>query len=313
MLTNMVTFLCAQVLFVSIYASEYQQIIDRAKPPYQLVCDVQELFKDPSFLQAFVQRENSMTNSERRNIAIKHSLKKISRWNYVFKTPQVSGHILKLGPIHWTNSFGGFAVRAKEVTNKNVSRVAYQQLIEDVIIKKNLKHVRTINKYLLPIPGRDHKHLSDDNFIVVVPDLQQMLLSPEENLLTYKTIEEALLEEILEELRVISRNAYIADMKMPNCVFGKDGLVYLIDTEQTNRAHESDFFLKNPKQMQADAEYGLKWIERLKKARDNDYYHTMVKVIRASEPYYEMGIEKDDQPTLTSEFIMLTEQLRESF
>jgi len=294
-------------------AAEYQHIIDRAQLPAHASKQVDALFKDPEFIRAFIERKNCISNAERRKVAQKHQMHKISRWNYVFRTPEVPGYILKLGPIHWTNSFGGFAVREKEVTNKNVSRVAYQQLIEDVIEKRNLKHIRVIKKYLYPIPGKDHTQLSDDNFIVVAQDISDMLLSPEENLLHYKTIDATLFEEILEELRIVCREAYIADMKAPNCVFGKDGKVYLIDTEQTNRAHEDDFFLKNPQQMQADTEYGLKWIERLKKTRDTDYYQKMLEVIRQSAPYYEMGIEKDDAPTLTPEFTALTEQLRESF
>ncbi len=298
--------------------NEYSDIIDKAVPPAVPSAQLDLLFQDPDFVKAFIVRENIVTNAERRKIAEKYAMKKISRWNYVFKTPYVPGYILKLGPIHWTNSFGGFNVRAKEVTNKNVSRVAYQQLIARVIEQEGLKHVRVVDKYLYEIPGipgkRSHKKLCDDNFVVLAKDEEGLLLSPEENLFHYKTLEQDSFDEFIEELRIISRKAYVADMKSPNCVFGKDGKAYLIDTEQTNRAHEDDFFLKNPQQMAADTEYGLKWIERLKKPREDDeYYYKMLEVIRSSAPYYEMGIEVDDRPTVTPKFIALTEQLRESF
>lgn len=295
--------------------NEYSHIISKAVPPAEVITQVDYLFQDQRFIEAFIQRKNSMSNAQRRVIAQSYDLKKISRWNYVFKTPLVPGYILKLGPIHWTNSFGGFAVREKEVSNKNVSRVAYQQLIEQVIQNKGLKNIAVIKKYLYEIPGssdtpRSEKKLCDENFIVLVEDKTDMLLAPEENLGRYKSIT----SEQLEELRVIAREAYIADFKMPNCVFGKDGKIYLIDTEQTNRAKQDDFFLKNPVQMASDTAYGLQWIERLTKARDDEhYYQTMFNVIRASAPYYDMGIEPDDKPTVSQEFIDLTNELRESF
>ena len=37
----------------------------------------------------------------------------------------------------------------------------------------------------------------------------------------------------------------------------------------------------------------------------------MLQVLRSSGPYYEMGIEPDDISTLSSEFIALTDKLRE--
>jgi len=294
---------------------EYSSIINQAVPPTSVKTQVDLLFQDPEFVQAFIQRENTMSNKQRRIIAQKYFLQKISRWNYVFKTPLVPGYILKLGGIHWTNSFGGSSVRAKDASNKNVSRVAYQQLIAQVIQNRQLKHVCVVKKYLYEIPGnpnipRSEKKLCDDNFIVLAQDLTDQLLTPEENYARYKTIT----QEQLEELNVIAREAYIADFKMMNCVFGKDDKIYLIDTEQTNRAHEDDFFLKNPEQMAKDTAWGLKWIGRLTKVRDDEkYYQTMLEVLRSSGPYYEMGIEPDDNPTVTQEFIALIEKLRESF
>ena len=295
--------------------NQYSHIIDQAVPPIIVQSQVDVLFQDPQFVQAFIQRANTMSNKQRRVITQKYLLQKISRWNYVFKTPLVPQYILKLGGIHWTNSFGGCVVREKDASNKNVSRVAYQQLIAQVIEEKQLKHVRVIKKYLYEIPSnsgisRSEKKLCDDNFIVLAEDKTDILLSPEENLEKYKSIT----EEQLEELRVIAREAYIADFKMFNCIFGRDGKIYLIDTEQTNRAHEDDFFLKNPEQMAKDTAWGLKWIGRLTKVRDDEqFYQTMLEVLRSSGPYYEMGIEPDDTPTVTQEFIALTEKLRESF
>ena len=293
----------------------YQAIVDRARPPEEVARLVDRLFQDRIFRDAFIVKDNTMPNAERRLVAEKYKMEKISRWNYVFKTPCVPGYILKLGPIHWTNSFGGFFVRQKEVTNKNVSRVAYQQLIEQVIKERGLKHVCVVKKFLYKIPDCNdrqdgHIKLSDNNYVVLAEDLGDKLLTPQENLTKYREIT----EEQLDELRIIATEAHIADLKVHNCVFGRDGKIYLIDTEQTNKAAEADFFLRNTKQMITDTLCGLKWVERLAKARDDpEYYRTMLEVYRQSGPYYQMGIEPDDQPTVTQEFISLTERLRESF
>ncbi len=304
----LVTSLCLSVFTSD--ACEYKHIIDRAISPASLKARVDQLFQNQDFVDAFIERKNKMSNAQRRAVAQKYQMQKIARWNYIFRTPLIPGYILKLGPIHWTNSFGGFLVRAKEVTNKNVSRVAYQQLIADVVEKEPLKHVCVVQKYLYEIPGRGDskdKRLCDDNFIVLVEDIADILLSPEENIEQYKYVT----EELLDELRIIARQAYVADFKMPNCVFGKDGKIYLIDTEQTNRAHEADFFLKNSHQMAADTAEGLRLIGRLLKVRDDDYCKAMLRVECASAPYYEMGIEPDDTPTLSAAFIALTDKLRE--
>lgn len=290
-----------------VYACEYETIVKRAMPPKELELQLAELFKDTEFVQAFTQRENCMSNAKRREIVQRLSLTKISRHNYVFKAPQIPGYILKLGPIHWTNSFGSRAVREIHVTNRNVSRVAYQQLVEDVIERNQLQHVRVAKKYLYRIPKEYDEtqiiKLSDDNYIVVAEDLHESLLSLEDNIVRFKDVT----EEQLEELRVIARQAYVPDLKIHNCIFGKDGKIYIIDTEQTSRAQESDFFLQNPQRMQADTESGLNRIESLRLVKDPNYCATMLKLFRHLEAHYwQMGIEPDEKPTVcTDELIEL--------
>lgn len=288
------------------YMCEYETIVKRAVPPKELRQQLDELFKDKEFVQAFIQRENCMSNARRREIAQRLCFTKISRFNYIFKTPLIPGYILKLGPIHWTNSFGNRAVRENEASNKNVSRVAYQQLVEDVIIRNRLKHVRVVKKYLYRVPKEYDMNqvikLSDDNYIVIAEDLHETLLSQEENVVRFKDVT----EEQLEELRIIAREAYMADLKIHNCIFGKDDKIYIIDTEQTPGAHENDFFLKNPQQMQADIESGLRRVESLRLVQYPNYCATMIKVFRGLEPYWQMGIEPDNKPTVdTDELIEL--------
>ena len=280
---------------------EYEAIVKRAALPQEPKLQLDDLFKDTEFVQAFIQRKNCMSNARRREIAQRLAFSKISRFNYIFKAPQIPGYILKLGPIHWTNSFGGSAVREHHVTNRNVSRVAYQQLAEDVIERNHLKHVRVVKKYLYRIPKEhDTKQiikLSDDNYVVVAEDSHESLLSLEENITRFKDVT----EEQLEELRIIAREAYMPDLKIHNCIFGKDDKIYIIDTEQTSRAQESDFFLKNAARMQADTESGLQRVESLRRVQDPSYCTTMIEVFQQLEPYLQMGLEPDDKPTVCTE------------
>lgn len=271
----------------------YEEIIERAIAPQDLTEKLDHLFANGELIRAFVTRENLMTNAERAKIATKYQMDKLAAYNYVFRTPLLPGYILKFGPIHWTNSHGGKAVRAEEVSNKNVSRVAYQQLAEDVIAMHNLQRVRVVKKHLYRVGT--NTLLCDENYIVVAQDLQAELLSYEENIKRFAS----LTEEELNELKLIAREAFIADLKPENCMFGRnDGIIYLIDTEQTNKALESDFFLENPERMRLDTESALKKLAQFQKEEHISLY---LKEKASAHLYTAMGIELDDKPTVTKE------------
>ncbi len=274
------------------------KIIENAAPPPFLLKKLDALFKgNQELVDAFVQRENTMTNAQRRALAKKYKMIKLAGWNYVFRTSLLPGFILKFGPIHWTNSFGGVAIRCKEVINKNVSRVAYQQLIRGVIKKNHLKHVRVVKKYLYRVSK--NKTLCDENYIVVAEDIENNLINYEKNLEKLRVLS----EQDQEELCIIARQAYFADIKPEDCSFGKDGIIYLIDTEQTCKAKETDFFLNNEEQMAIDSDIGVRRVDLFKKLKETDWFARHIRKKASSSQYCEMGIEPNDKATVTQETI----------
>lgn len=281
-----------------------EKVILSSQSPADLSQKLDKLFEDRELVKSFISREDMVTNNHRYSVALEHGMKKLAWWNYVFRIESIPGYILKLGAIHSTNSYGGKKVRQGTSKYKNISRVVYQQEIQKVIDSCSLKHVGVPKKYLYKVGKGTELH--DENYIVVCEDISDKLLSIEESCKSLKNIT----QEILDELDIIAKKARVADLTVGNCLLGKDGKIYLIDTEHLCKNRDDFFFLTDATQMEKDTQEGLRNIRLLKKVKENPrYYEKLVEVCQVHPQGCLMGLEQDDKSTISQWAIELINEV----
>jgi|GEM_PF-3908473 len=228
-------------------------VLQRTEPPAALQDTINGLITDTVY-RHFIQRNNVAVSTQqdmqeinraRGQFVDSNGWKKLAHYGYIFRCPQLPGYILKCGYIHY--DFGPQQATHKTEYGKtretlprdaNVCRVVYQQLMEDVIQRYNLTHVSVPKKYLCAVNAgaykgvpREQRSFTDEAFVVVAEDLQDMLLPESESLETYLHLPAHERRIYESELRLLFTCAGFNDFKYHNCVFGRDKKIYILDTE----------------------------------------------------------------------------------
>lgn len=189
----------------------------------------------------------------------------LSKNTFVFSSETYfPGYVLKLSKSEWID-FEGKGL-PEVVRYKNISRVFYNDKLQEFIKLNNTNHLQALNKYLYHLPGQPQE-LSDRNYCVIAEKVEN-LPTPDMSKDSFKAmfnlenleVKKEYISLIQELVRAVFYTG-IADLRPHNIFLLKfDELekILIIDTER-HGFYDSDknFFHKSQQEIRASAQRGL--------------------------------------------------------
>jgi len=189
-----------------------------------------------------------------------------SRFNYVFKLPNLDYFIKIAGPSnraqsalmergiwpgqHPSQDIFNDVISGAIPTYQTASRAAYYLILKELIKDKDLDHIALQDTHLVYYPGASGK--PDDNNVFILEKALPNTVQPL-TLERIKTVPQETLEDLVDA--IIGAGLWSLE---GNMFVDKDGqMLYLIDLEQPNNSAPKDFFHQDPVRYYGNINAGL--------------------------------------------------------